>query len=68
MWCRTYGYLTHQGCYEEFIEHTTDGQCVTPSRAGGASRVASTIATSSICGARPGVGRSVRLYTIMNNH
>jgi hypothetical protein len=35
-----------------------DDQCVTPSRAGGASRVASTIATSSICCARPGLGRS----------
>ena len=35
-----------------------DDQCVTPSRSGGGSRVASTIATSSVHRARPGFGRS----------
>jgi hypothetical protein len=35
-------------------------QCVTPSRAGGGSSVASTTATSSTCAGRPGFGRSAR--------
>ena len=35
-----------------------DDQCVTPSRSGGASSVASTTATSSITGGRPALGMS----------
>jgi hypothetical protein len=29
MWCEICGYQKHEGCCEECIGHTTDGQCVT---------------------------------------
>lgn len=34
MWCRICGYLQHEGCCEECIRHTMDGQCVTPELVG----------------------------------
>jgi hypothetical protein len=29
MYCKTCGYLAHEGCCEGCIGHTTDGYCVT---------------------------------------